>query len=188
VRAAQLAALLLLALLAGLESAPPRAYLELALVQWLLLQCAPVAGATAPAWPRRLLLLQFSSVYVFAALAKLVQPAWRSGEAVARILGSPHYGDHLLSAGLALTGPAARWTAWAVILGELAIGVGLWPRRTRRAAVVASILLHAGMAASLRVSLLFHALMLAHLALLSRTRAPARGSPPGPSSRAAAAC
>lgn len=48
---------------------------------------------------------------------------------------------------------------------ELFIALGLWHRRTRVAAAVALVGLHAGMALTMRVSWLFHGLMLAHLGL-----------------------
>jgi hypothetical protein len=173
VRPAQLAALALFALLAGLEGATPRAYVELALIQWSLLQFAPVRDTTAPPWPTRLLALQFASVYLFAALAKLSEgPGWRSGEALTRMFGSPHYGDYLLSPWLAQLGPPAPLLlAWAVIAAELLIGLGPWSARTRPWALATAVLLHLGMATTLRISLLFHALMLLHLVLFRPPRA-----------------
>ncbi|MFY0531453.1 hypothetical protein [Nannocystis pusilla] len=78
---------------------------------------------------------------------------------------SSHQGQHLLSAWLSLTPGLARMLAWSTIALELAIGFGLWFSRTRKVAALALVLLHAGIAASMRVSLLFHALMLLHLLL-----------------------
>ncbi|MCB9569766.1 MAG: HTTM domain-containing protein [Myxococcales bacterium] len=175
VRAATLAAFVLFGLLVGIEAAVPRAYAELALIQWGLLVFAPGPPARleggaerveAP-WASRLVVLQLASVYVFAGLAKLVGGAgWWSGEAVLHVLRSPHYGDHLLSSWWALGPGGAAAIAWATMLGELGIGVGLVFARTRRWAALGLVVLHVAIALSMRVSLLFHALVFAHLVLL----------------------
>lgn len=167
-RAATIAAALAYAALFGLAASPPRAYGELAMVQWGLVALAPVGppGTPAPRWAARLLMLQLSAVYCYAALAKLVEgPGWRDGQAVA-VISRSEYAQHLLSAGVTLErGPLAVAIAWSTIALELIIGVGLWPARTRRPAAAALVLLHAGIAATMRISLLFHALMLVHLLL-----------------------
>jgi hypothetical protein len=121
------------------------------------------------------MMLQVSSVYVFAALSKLTEgTAWRSGEAVALIFGSTRQGQHLLSAWLSVGPGLARGLAWSTIGLELLIGIGLWFARTRTLAAVALVALHLGIAATMRVSLLFHALMLLHLVLFVGARPPAR--------------
>lgn len=156
----------LFGLLVGLEASPPRAYAELAALQWLFVALAPT-GPRGPRWTARLLMLQLSAVYVFAALSKLFEgTGWWSGEAVVLVFRSARQGQHLLSAWLSLTpGPLAQMLAWSTIALELAIGFGLWFARTRKVAALALVLLHAGIAASMRVSLLFHVLMLLHLLL-----------------------
>ncbi|MCY1062455.1 HTTM domain-containing protein [Nannocystis sp. SCPEA4] len=165
-RTARVLAAGLFALLVGLEASTPRAYAELAVVQWGLVALAPL-GRVGPRWATRLMMLQLSAVYVFAALSKLVEgTSWWTGEAMVLIFRSSHQGQHLLSAWLPLTlGPLARALAWSTIALELAIGFGLWFARTRKPAAVALVLLHLGIAGSMRVSLLFHALMLLHLLL-----------------------
>ena len=57
---------------------------------------------------------------------------------------------------------------------ELFVGIGIWFSRTRTAAMVVCILLHLAMALSLRISPLFHTLMLLHLALFLTDREWAR--------------
>lgn len=171
-RAARASAAGLFALLVGFEASSPRAYAELAALQWSFVALAPV-GRTGPRWATRLLMLQLSAVYVFAGLSKLAEgTAWWSGDAVVWIFRSSHQGQHLLSAWLTLTpGLVARAIAWSTIAFELGIGLGLWFARTRRLAAAALVLLHLGIAASMRVSLLFHALMLLHLVLFVGPRA-----------------
>ena len=169
VRVARFAVVALLLALSVMEASPPRAYGELAMVQWPLVALAPVGPATAvgPRWATRLVMLQLSAVYCYAALAKLVEGAgWRTGDAVALISRSEFYGQHLLSAGVTLDrGPLALALGWSTIALELLVGVGLWPARTRVAAACGLVLLHVGIAATMRISLLFHALMILHLVL-----------------------
>lgn len=152
--------------LVALEASGPRAYAELAAIQWVLVAMAPIGG-TKPRWATRLMMLQLTSVYGFAALSKMFEgTGWWSGEAVVWVLRSTHQGEHLLSAWLPLSRePLAQAIAWSTIGFELLIAVGLWFARTRPAAVGALVLLHVGIAGSMRVSLLFHALMLLHLLL-----------------------
>lgn len=168
-RRAQLVVVALFLTLSLLEASPPRAYGELAMVQWPLVALAPVGppDRLAPRWGTRLVMLQLSAVYVYAALAKLVEgPAWRDGEAIVLISRSAFYGQHLLSAGVTVErGPLALALAWSTVALELGIGVLLWPARTRVAAACGLVVLHLGIAATMRISLLFHALMILHLVL-----------------------
>lgn len=168
-RRAQVAVVALFLALSLLETSPPRAYGELAMVQWPLLLLAPVGppSRVAPRWGTRLVMLQLSAVYCYAALAKLVDgPHWRTGEAIVLISRSQFYGRHLLSDGVTVEhGPLALALAWSTMAIELLVGVGLWPARTRVAAACGLVLLHGGIAATMRISLLFHALMILHLVL-----------------------
>lgn len=103
VRAARVAGGAACALFLGLmmaEASVPRAYSELAAVQWVLLLFAPTprrarSGPSEPRWATRLLMLELSAVYLFAGLGKLVERGWWGGEAVVRVLRSPHYGGVL---------------------------------------------------------------------------------------------
>lgn len=158
--------------LAAVEVRAPRAYVVLALVQWLLVQVTPAARTgEAPRWGTRLVMLQFSTMYGFAAAGKLLVADWRSGEAVVTALQSSIYGEFLVSAWLPLDeGPWPWAIAWGTIVGELFIAVGLWWSRTRSAAIVTLVGLHLGIALTLRVSWLFHALMLLHVVLFVRGR------------------
>ena len=158
--------------LSAVEVRAPRAYVEFALVQWVLLQATTTERTgEAPRWGTRLLMLQFSAMYWFAAVGKLLTPGWRTGEAVVATLHAPRYGDYLLSSWLALDAGMWPWViAWGTIAGELFIAVGLWWSRTRSAAIVTLVGLHLGIALTLRVSWLFHALMLVHVVLFVRGR------------------
>lgn len=149
-----------------LDAGQLRAYTTLALVQWGLLGLGALGPSAAPRWSARLMMLQVSAVYFFAALAKLIEtPLWRDGEAVARIFGSDRYGQHLLSSLAPAPGPWTVAVGWAVIALELFIALGLWHRRTRLAAAASLVALHLGIALTMKVSLLFHSLMALQLAL-----------------------
>lgn len=154
--------------LAVLDAGQLLAYNGLALLQWGIVALAP-AGPQAPRWAWRLATLQLATMYGFAGLAKLVEgPGWWNGEALARVLSSPRVGQHLLSHWLPATGTWPMLAGWSVMAIEVFIALGIWHRRTRTAAAAALVLLHVGMALTLRVTLLFHALMLIHLALIVR--------------------
>ena len=175
-RTARAGAAGLFAGLVALEASGPRAYAELAAIQWALVAMAPLHGP-APRWATRLMMLQLSTVYGFAALSKMTEgTGWWSGEALVWIFASERQGQHLLSASLPLKpGPLAGALAWSTMGLELLIAAGLWSRRARAPAAAALVLLHLAIAASMRVSLLFHALMLLHLLLFVGPRENARG-------------
>jgi hypothetical protein len=99
-----------------------------------------------PSFARRLVQLSVSVCYVVSAIHKAVQPDWISGETIAdmarhgtmiRPMFAPAF------AVLAPAGVAAAAIAAGVAVGELLVGVGLWSRRTRRAALAGGLALHA---------------------------------------------
>ena len=165
----------LLGIITAFESSPPRAYAALALLQWFFLGCAggqasaggQSGGDGGTGWGWRMLKLQYTSVYFFAGLAKLCSPMWWGGAAIVLVLHSPEYGGVVLPTGVDVPEGIALIFAWATILGELFIALGLWSRRSRRWAILTVVGLHLAIALSLRISLLFHALMLLHLVLFA---------------------
>jgi hypothetical protein len=160
---------ILLVYLLGYDHPTIRGYGKIAALQWVLLFVAPYdrpPGDRAPRWAKRLLMLQFSSVYVFTVLAKLVQGrGWDDGQTLYWALTSPQFGQHLVSDWVTFTPAMTAVLGWMVLASELFVGIGLWFRPTRKLAILACIGLHLGMALTLRVSLLFHALMWLHLVL-----------------------
>jgi hypothetical protein len=182
-RAASLLVALLFGIVIALETSPPRAYAALASLQWFLLSCAygqvEAGGGRAPGWGARMLKLQYSSVYLFAGLTKLCSPVWWGGAAIVYVLRSPDYGGRIASTDAEVPAALALTFAWATILGELFIAAGLWSQRTRRWAILGVVALHLSMLLTIRISLLFHALMLLHLALFVRVpgEAARRGRP-----------
>jgi hypothetical protein len=170
----------LLCYLLGYDVSTVRGYGQLAFYQWLVGYCLPYdrlrdpSGAVlrAPRWGLRLSMLLFTSVYLFSVLAKTHGgEGWFDGKTLFYTLRGQDYGSFLLSEWFPVSLGAARVLGWATLIGECFIGVGLWLRVVRPWAVLACIAMHVTMALSLRVSILFHLLMLGHLPLFLSPRA-----------------
>lgn len=150
------------------------AYTDLSLIVWGLLLLAPYEGIRlkegglrlGPNTAKRLLALQWSSVYVLTIPAKLIDGGgWLNGKSLWRALHSEHTGQFLLSAWMDAPVWLCRIGSYGVLSAELFVGIGIWFARTRKSAAVVCILLHLGMALTLRITPLFHTLMLLHLVL-----------------------
>ena len=144
-----------------------KAYGALATLQLGLLWFAPFdapAGATARAWPARLLVAQWASVYALSVGAKLSEAPWREGAALFFALNGEAHGRWLLSAGGIDEGPA-RLLTWAAMAAELGMAVGIWSPRTRWWAAGACVAFHLGVGLTMRITPLFALLMWLHLPL-----------------------
>jgi uncharacterized membrane protein YphA (DoxX/SURF4 family) len=101
-------------------------------------------GLLWPMWLQRILL---ASVYLASAGSKLLDPDWRSGLVLwDRVVRFSHHIE-ALPQGDALAGLLTdRWVYWwfapVVLATELFIGLGLWHRRTRLAAIWVAIAFH----------------------------------------------
>ncbi len=158
----------------ALDTMMPRAYGALALTQWLLLLAAPYdrlrdhpGGPVlrAPRFGLRIMRLQFSSVYFFTVLSKLVDGNnWLNGRALEFAFKNPRYGDFLLS-----QIDLPRWGYQVMGIGTLAcelfVAFGIWAKPTRRWAMLVVVGMHTMMMLTLRVSPLFHSLMIGQLLL-----------------------
>ena len=171
---------LLLCYLLGYDVSTVRGYGQLAFYQWLVAYCLPYdklrdpSGAVwrAPRWGLRLAMLLFTSVYIFSVLAKtLGGEGWFDGKTLYYTLRGHDYGSFLLSAWFPVSLDVARVLGWATLAGECFIGLALWLRFTRPWAVLVCVWMHTMMALSMRVSILFHLLMLGHLPLFLSSRA-----------------
>ena len=165
---------LLLCYLFGYDVTTVRGYGQLAFYQWLICYFLPYdrlhdeegAVLRAPRWGLRLAMLLFSSVYLFSVLAKTIGgEGWFDGRTLYYTLRGRDYGTFLLSEWFPVSLDAARVLGWITLASECFIGLGLWARRTRPWAVLVCVGMHVTMALSLRVSILFHLLMLGHLPL-----------------------
>jgi len=179
-RQVHLAIVLLLCYLLGYDVSTVRGYGQLAFYQWLVGYCLPYdrlrdpggPPLRAPRWGLRLAMLLFTSVYIFSVLAKTVGgEGWFDGRTLFYTLRGHDYGSFLVSAWFPISLGVARVLGWATLASECFIGLGLWHRATRPYAVVTCVGMHVLMALSMRVSILFHLLMLGHLPLFLSPRA-----------------
>jgi hypothetical protein len=170
---------LLLCYLFGYDVSTVRGYGQLAFYQWLVLYCLPYdqlrhsSGSVlrAPRWGARLAMLLFTSVYLFSVLAKTHGgEGWFDGKTLYYTLRGHDYGSFLLSDWFPVSLGVARVLGWATLAGECFVGLGLWLRWTRAWAVLVCVGMHGLMALSLRVSILFHLLMVGHLPLFLSAR------------------
>lgn len=91
-----------------------------------------------PAWPAVLMKLELTIVYGFSAVAKL-NPAYLSGSMLVDVLREP--GLLAVPDAWVTPGRLAPW-AWASILLELVLAVGLWLPRWRRPVALLGIAFH----------------------------------------------
>lgn len=124
-------------------------------------------GTDVPWWPQLLALASVSSCYVFAGLSKL-NPRFLDGAELSDLRW------------VTVPDGMMPYFASAVVATELAVGVGLWPRRTRVAAVALGVVLHVSIVLLLATPFPFVAFALlcwsAYPLALAR---PDRRSPPG---------
>lgn len=84
-------------------------------------------AAVVPWWPQLLAMSTLSACYLFAGLSK-ANPEFLSGDLIASMSAS---------------WVPAQLAAWATVPTEVAIGVGIWFRATRRWALLLGVVLHA---------------------------------------------
>ncbi len=127
-------------------------------------------------WPLWLLRFELASTYVASATSKLLDPDWRDGTVLwDRVLQARHLLEQspLPASMVELASQRAVHAAFApsAIALELFVGLGLWHRRTRLAAVAGATLFHALVEVTSRVQV-FSYLCLAALAIwaVPRTR------------------
>ena len=165
---------LLLGYLLGYDVSNVRGYGQLAFYQWLVAYCLPYdklrdsSGAVfySPRWGLRLVMLLFTSVYLFSVLAKTIGgEGWFDGKTLYYTLRGHDYGSFLVSAWFPISLGMAQVLGWITLASECFVGFGLWNRRTGPWAMLLCACMHAMMALSMRVSILFHLLMVGHLPL-----------------------
>jgi hypothetical protein len=133
-------------------------------------------GPRAPYWAVRLVQLQTTAVYCFAALAKLGGSTWWDGTAVPRALMLRELQRFPIPDFVLTSRAAGALLTWSTLGVELALPVLLWWPRTRRLAIALGLVLHLGFDYGLRIGFFSGAMALGCLAFL------APGSPSGQSS------
>lgn len=143
---------------------------DIALDQWLRKRRGlPPLDPSAPGWPLWLLRFEASAVYGASGLSKLLDPDWFGGTVTwHRVIRSR---DHLAASPLpdwAITVLSERalhtYVAKAIVLTELFIGLALWFRRTRYAAVWIAVCFHVAIEVSAQVQV-FSVLAIAALVI-----------------------
>ncbi|HTN91647.1 MAG TPA: HTTM domain-containing protein [Sorangium sp.] len=94
----------------------------------------------------RVVQLHLCIAYLASGLEKASGPSWWNGEAIWRSVMLPEYRQLDLS-WLAWHPWLAQVAGWAVLCVEIGYAFLIWPRLTRRAVIVATALLHLGIAA-----------------------------------------
>jgi hypothetical protein len=131
-----------------------------------------------PIAPLRLLRFQVSLIYLSAGLWKLYSPLWRDGSAVHYVLNTNIYHRFPDALPPSLDGLTTVLT-YATLFWEVAFAFFVLYRPTRKPVLIAGVLFHLGMLASMEVGP-FHIVMLSgYVAFLdpfraARLRAPAR--------------
>ncbi|MET0592477.1 MAG: HTTM domain-containing protein [Polyangiaceae bacterium] len=177
-RRAHLPIMAILAYFFSYDISTVRGYGQLAFYQWLVLFCLPYDRLKdtegnvfcAPRWGLRLATMLFSSVYLFSVCAKTIGgEGWFDGRTLYYTFRGQDYGQFLLSAWFPISLDVARVLGWATLASECFVGLGLWHPRTKRLAMFVCVGMHTMMALTMRVSILFHLLMVAHLPLFFST-------------------
>lgn len=162
-----------LTLLTEFDTLMGRAYGQLAYVQWWLLFLVPYDRhlssdrdvITAPRLGVRLLQLQWASVYFFTVLAKANSGTWFDGSALWAKFHGERLGQWLLSDWFDIPRSVATALGYTTLACEWFIAIGIFFSKTRVWAMLSCLLLHLGILLTVRVSVLFSALMWGHLLL-----------------------
>jgi len=120
----------------------------------------------APYWGVRLIQLQTSAVYLFAALDKLRGETWWAGTAVPRALSLVEYQRFPLPSWLAGSSAAGALLSWGTVALELLLPLLLWWRPTRLLAIGVAIVLHLGFDYALRIGFFSGVMILGCLSFL----------------------
>jgi len=129
---------------------------------WRRRRQAEVVTDLAPLWPLWLLRAQVTLVYLASGISKLVDPDWRGGLVLwDRVVRYRHVLDPTPLPEWAIDVLTSRWLYFivgpAAVLTEIAIGLGLWFRRTRLAAVWLAIVFHVAIEVSAHVEVFSYA-------------------------------
>jgi hypothetical protein len=109
--------------------------------QWLLRR--PAAPAVGARLALRVLQIHLCLIYLDAGVAKMRSIQWWNGDAIWRVLMQPQFAVVDVS-WLPRVPLVAMIVCWSVLLIETGYPILIWPRRTRRLWVVATLGLHLG--------------------------------------------
>jgi hypothetical protein len=144
--------------------------------------CAPSASARIA---QRLIQLHLCIIYLNTGLAKASSEQWWNGEAIWRSVMQPQFNAFELS-WLAAHPELAAIAGWSVLLVELGYSCFIWIPATRRAALGAAVVMHAGIAVTMHLWLFSLTMVAFNLAAFGWSQAAtsaARDSVPEPATR-----
>lgn len=118
-------------------------------------------AAEPSGWMQRLIMCQIAYIYWFSAIAKLRNPEWLGGFAIANVLSSPIYSEWPMRIPTYLSLPLS----WCTLLFEFSFPVLIWFERWRRKLLVVGVLFHLGIEVTMTIPM-FSAIMLTTYALL----------------------
>ncbi|WP_437577702.1 hypothetical protein [Sorangium sp. So ce887] len=142
----------------------------LSLDRWL--GRAPIGPTSIARFALRVVQIHLCIVYLVSGLGKALGEQWWNGEAIWRTLNLPDYRQYDFT-WLAYYPWLAVGAGWMVLLIETGYPVMIWPRRTRRLWVAATVALHVGIAAFMGLGV-FGAIM----AVLTLSAFAVRAEPP----------
>ncbi|WP_437287579.1 HTTM domain-containing protein [Sorangium sp. So ce406] len=134
---------------------------------------APAGPTSAARLSLRVVQIHLCVVYLMSGLGKALGEQWWNGDAIWRTLNMPDYRQYDFT-WLAHTPWLAVGAGWTVLLIECGYPLMIWPRRTRRIWVAATVALHAGIAVFMGL-VVFGAIM----AVLTLAAFAVRADPPG---------
>ncbi|WP_437688819.1 hypothetical protein [Sorangium sp. So ce176] len=134
---------------------------------------APAGPTSAARLSLRVVQLHLCVVYLMSGVGKALGEQWWNGDAIWRTLNMPEYRQYDFT-WLAYHPWLAVGAGWMVLLIECGYPLMIWPRRTRRLWVAATVALHAGIAVFMGL-VVFGAIM----AVLTIAAFGVRADPPG---------
>ncbi|KYF66587.1 hypothetical protein BE15_21390 [Sorangium cellulosum] len=137
---------------------------------------APAGPTSAARLSLRVVQLHLCVVYLMSGVGKALGEQWWNGDAIWRTLNMPEYRQYDFT-WLAYHPWLAVGAGWMVLLIECGYPLMIWPRRTRRLWVAATVALHAGIAVFMGL-VVFGAIM----AVLTIAAFGVRADPPDPRS------
>ncbi len=151
-------------LLLGLGLSPAGAYLSVD--AWRKRQLSLWQAPLVVPWGLRFMQLHISLGYILTVILKLRGTTWVGGTAIWYAVGLEDLVRFDVPDGIAAP-PVGAVLTWIALMIELAVGVGVWFRRTRPWVLLAGIALHLGIALVFEIGFFSYVMMASYLAFVS---------------------
>lgn len=130
---------------------------------WDALRARSQPSTASPVLGQRLAALQVCYVYWATCMAKLDDPTWLDGTALAHVLASPIYAEWPLSVPWLLS----ALLTWGTLAFELAFPILIWSRRLRPLLIGAGMLFHLGIELSMMIPMFSAIMVVSYVCFLS---------------------